>query len=154
MPNLAIIVILAVAGVCLFNLVSRTIARHRQARRQLRRHDSTPLPLAPVAVVPLPTVAGAVPLPVPRSRAFPLVGVLPSHAAARSLEQLLRHLAGVTVVYVSPVTALVYLEYLPEEVAEDELVAAIQHQGYRVGDAAHRFDWRHAAHGLMGPSAP
>jgi hypothetical protein len=57
-------------------------------------------------------------------------------------------------VYVSPVTALVYLDYLPAQVTEDELVEAIQRQGYRVGDAARRFDWRHAAQGLMGSSVP
>ena len=60
------------------------------------------------------------------------------------LPAVLRRLIGVTTVYVSPVTALAYLDYLPAQVTEEELVQAIGRQGYRVGDRAHRFDWRHA----------
>jgi hypothetical protein len=153
MPNLAVIA-LFILSVCLFHLASRVIARRRQMRWRSRHDASTTLPTALAVIVTPPTLVAAVQLPVLRSRAFPLVGVRPSRAAAGSVEQLLRHLAGVTAVYVSPVTALVYLDYLPAQVTEDELVQAIQHEGYRVGDAAHRFDRRHAAHGLMGPSVP
>ena len=85
--------------------------------------------------------------PAPVARAFPVHGLPAGRDTAATLEGMLRWLSGVTTAYVSPVTALAYLDYLPAQVTEEELVQAIGRQGYRVGDRAHRFDWRHAQRG-------
>jgi hypothetical protein len=80
----------------------------------------------------------------PITRAFPLRGVPPSRTAAAALEQLLRRVRGVTTAYVSPVTALAYLAYLPAQVTEQQLAQVMRRDGYRVGRAAQRFDWHRA----------
>ena len=88
----------------------------------------------------------------PIARAFAVDGLPPGPAAPVALAGLLRRLAGVTGAYVSPVTALAYLDYWPAQVSEDELVQAIQGAGYAVGAAAPRFDWRHRR-GVIGVDA-
>ena len=72
-------------------------------------------------------------------------GLSTGAAAARALQATLRRLRGVSRAYVSPVTALAYVSYVPDEVTEAQLVDAIRSDGYDVADAACRFDWRHGA---------
>ncbi len=81
--------------------------------------------------------------PQPSARAFPVGGLPPGRAGAGVLEGLLRQVAGVSRAYVSPVTALAYIDYFPAQVTEEQLVRAIERGGYQVGIASRRFDWRH-----------
>jgi copper chaperone CopZ len=87
----------------------------------------------------------------PRAWAFPIHDLPPACAAA--LEGILHRVTGVTGVYVSPVTALAYVDYWPAQVSEDDLVHTIQRAGYGVGAAAQRFDWRHRRGGVSAPAA-
>ena len=100
----------------------------------------------PAAPAARPGAGDAVPSePEPSARAFPVLGLSPGVAAARALQATLQRLSGVSRAYVSPVTALAYVSYFPDEVNEEQLVAAIRNDGYDVADAACRFDWRHGA---------
>lgn len=129
--------------------VARVIA-HRAARRRRTPPVSTPrastsdpaIPVVPnvtTSSVPVSTVSA----PEPIARAFPVYGLGASRDAALALERMLRHLTGVTAVYVSPRTALAYLDFFPAQVTEEQLAQSIRGGGYQVGDASHRFDWRH-----------
>jgi copper chaperone CopZ len=81
--------------------------------------------------------------PESRAQAFPVHDLPPGRASAAVLEGLLQHVAGVTRAYVSPVTALAYVDYVPAQVTEEQLVGAMRRGGYQVGGDAQRFDWRH-----------
>ena len=152
MPNLIVVIILTlvltlgcIALVRVIPLLAHVQARRRRAARiaaPARRVHQPPVPAAPT--VPRgPADVAAVPAPEPVARAFPMQGVPLSREAAAGLEGMLRGMAGVTGAYVSPVTALAYLDYLPARVTAEQLAAAIRDEGYQVGDPSHWFDWRH-----------
>jgi hypothetical protein len=128
-----------------FRTVSRRLAKKRHGLAtpagEQARHPNA-MPSVPSAVEPIATdgvIIGAEPI----ARAFPIQGFPQGLGSAGVLEGLLRHMAGVTRAYVSPVTALAYVDYLPAQVTEEQLVGVIRGGGYLVGDEAHRFDWRH-----------
>ena len=139
MPTIAIFAIVLIVNVCVFRLV----LHYARGSAPLRSAVEAPVerPTAP-AVPDAPPAAFSAPQPV--AWAFPVQGLPPGRETSAALEAVLRRVIGVTTVYVSPVTALAYLDYLPAQVTEEELVQAIGRQGYRVSDRAHRFDWRHA----------
>lgn len=127
----------------------RFLATLAQRRAQQPRAPGPSAPAQrPSALVEAPADSAThslVPVPAFVTRAFPVSGLLPPvREHARALEVLLQQREGVTTAYVSPVTALAYLDYLPGRVTEDQLVQSIERAGYGVGDAAQRFDWRHA----------
>jgi len=149
MSLLVVIVVLSLVTGWSFRTIARARARKQPtlpAGVRPRRRG----PLTPIRVPSPP--ASVVPVAEPIARAFAVYGMPPGPAAPVALTGLLRRLAGVASAYVSPVTALAYLDYLPAQVSEDELVQAIQGAGYAVGAAAQRFDWRHRR-GVMGVDA-
>jgi copper chaperone CopZ len=146
MPDLTVVAILMLVSVGVFVLTARAVARRRAPLRS-RSSGRTGPPATPAPSVAAPRTLDPVRFPESVARAFPVHGLPAGRDAAAALERVLRGLAGVTKVYVSPVTALAYLDYLPAEVTEDALVQAMQRQGYGVGDAARRFDWRHVQSG-------
>lgn len=79
---------------------------------------------------------GVVPL------ALPILGLDHSGVRAQALEEALRHLHGVVRAYVSPHTALAYVEYQEAQLTEDQLVGAVAGAGYRVDPRQRRFRWR------------
>lgn len=79
---------------------------------------------------------GATPL------ALPVLGLDRSNAHAQALEAALRRLQGVVRAYVSPFTALAYVEYHAAQITEDQLVGAVAGAGYRVDERQRRFPWR------------
>jgi hypothetical protein len=141
--SLAVMAILVLGSVAAFRLIARARARRRRSRRLAASNAGAGAPPATVPSAPIPAAPKAVAAPEPVARAIPVHGLPSGRDAARALEGKLRQLAGVTAVYVSPVTGLVYLDYLPAQVREEALVQAIERDGYHVGDASHRFDWRH-----------
>jgi len=74
--------------------------------------------------------------------ALPVLGLDSSTIHARTLEAALRRLQGVVRAYVSPYTALAYVEYQAAQITEDQLVGAIAGAGYRLDDRQRRFRWR------------
>ena len=143
MSPLAVFAIVLLLNVCVFRLVRWYVGQRRVPRTSTSGAPAEPA-VAPAAPVAPPAAVRA---PEPVARAFPVHGLPPGRDAAVALEGVLRRLIGVTTAYVSPVTALAYLDYVAEQVTEDELVQAITRHGYRVGDAVHRFDWRHLQQG-------
>lgn len=143
--------ILALSALLL--LINWWLFRARATRAQRQAHQPHP-PVAPVseqrpqALPETPAAAttdDTVPAPAFVTRAFPVIGFVPplrDHAGALELE--LQQLEGVAMAYVSPVTALAYLDYLPDQVTEEQLVQCIERAGYGVGAATQRFDWRRA----------
>lgn len=128
-------------------------ARSRARRQATLTFGARPRRGGPPTLFRAPApVASAGPAAEPIARAFAVYGLPPGPAAPAALTGLLRRVAGVASAYVSPVTALAYLDDLPAQVSEDELVQAIQEAGYTVGAAAQRFDWRHRR-GVMGVDA-
>ncbi|HLZ71326.1 MAG TPA: heavy metal-associated domain-containing protein [Dehalococcoidia bacterium] len=79
---------------------------------------------------------GATPL------ALPVLGIESNSDRARALEAVLRRLQGVVRAYVSPFTALAYVDYHATQISEAQLVGAIAGAGYRVDDRQRRFPWR------------
>ena len=144
MPTLAVFAFVLLVNVCVFRLVL-SFMRRRSAPPRFARDARVERRLAPA--VPDAPPAAVVSAPAPVARAFPVHGLPAGRDTAAALEGMLRRLSGVTTAYVSPVTALVYLDYLPAQVTEEELVQAIGRQGYRAAHPVHRFDWRHAQHG-------
>lgn len=69
-------------------------------------------------------------------------GLAGSADQAGRLEATLRQMRGVIRAYVSPMTALAYVDYLPGIVAEVDLIGAIVGAGYRAGSPERRFAWR------------
>jgi hypothetical protein len=144
MPPVALIVILVVLNLWAL----RAVSRYRAARRRptASSPDRRQLHQPATVTAALATDSGDEPCaahaPQASARAFPVHGLPPGPASAGVLEGLLRHVTGVTRAYVSPVTALAYVDYLPAQVTEEQLVGAIRGGGYRVGAAAQRFDWR------------
>jgi copper chaperone CopZ len=74
--------------------------------------------------------------------ALPVLGLDGNGERARMLEAALRRLHGVVRAYVSPITALAYLDYRGALISEEQLVGAIAAAGYRVDDRQRRFAWR------------
>ncbi|MHB8574047.1 MAG: heavy-metal-associated domain-containing protein [Dehalococcoidia bacterium] len=74
--------------------------------------------------------------------AFPIDGLNGSREAAGALEAVLRQLAGVIRAYVSPITALAYIDFQPAQLSEEQLVGAIAGAGYNVDVHHRRFAWR------------
>jgi hypothetical protein len=144
MSNLVVFAILIVVNWWLLRTVSRYVARQRRASLMSTTEARAGHPTVPAGPI---ATHSAVSAPEPVARAFPVHGLPPSRDSAVALEGMLRRLVGVTAVYVSPVTALAYLDYLPALVTEEQLVQAIRRDGYRVGDESHRFDWRHVQQG-------
>jgi hypothetical protein len=120
----------------------------RRARIRLREQAWRPVPTGervPPAVAPVVAPAAGPATGVEyRSRALPIEGTLLSPAAARGLEQLLRCTRGVLTAYVSPVTALAYVEYQPSVLSDAELADTLGDAGFCASDAARWFPWRHA----------
>ena len=79
---------------------------------------------------------GATPL------ALPVLGLERSGVNARALESILRRLHGVVRAYVSPYTALAYLEYHAAQISEAQLVTAIAGAGFSLDEGQRRFPWR------------
>jgi hypothetical protein len=152
MSTLAVIAIIVLVSVPASRLIARFVPRWRRVPlMSMSRARSANPPASSADGVATPRAPAAVSALEPVARAFLVHGLPPSRTAAVALERILRSVVGVTAVYVSHVTALVYLDYLPAQVTEDEIVEAMQCEGYRVGDASHRFDWRHAQQGESGP---
>ena len=61
---------------------------------------------------------------------------------AQALEAVLRRLHGVVRAYVSPITALAYLDYRTALISEEQIVGAIADAGYGVDALRRRFAWR------------
>jgi hypothetical protein len=76
--------------------------------------------------------------------ALSILGLDGSGDRAQLLEVALRRLHGVVRAYVSPITALAYLDYRSALISEEQLVGAIAAAGYRVDDRQRRFAWRRA----------
>lgn len=76
--------------------------------------------------------------------ALPVLGLDGNGDRAQALELVLRRLHGVVRAYVSPITALAYLDYRMALVSEEQLVGAVAIAGYRVDDRQRRFAWRRA----------
>ena len=77
-----------------------------------------------------------------RPLALPIQGVDGSREKAGALEAALKQLAGVVRAYVSPFTALAYVDYQPVQISEAQLVQAIAGAGYSIDERQHRFAWR------------
>lgn len=101
-------------------------------------------PARPPAPVAAPLRSEAVAEPEPNAVAIPVTGLAAGSTGAQALEQLLQRIDGVTSAYVSPVTALAYVNFFPERVSEAGLVEAILNGGFGAGPNAQRFDWRHS----------
>jgi hypothetical protein len=138
--NLAVLALLVLFSVVLYRAVVRFKARRRRVPLVAMGGARTGAWSAPAVSTPPPVVVEAVESV---ARAFPVYGLPLRREATIALENTLRRLAGVTAVYVSPVTAFAYIDYLSAEVTEEQLVQAIRRDGYQVGDEARRFDWRH-----------
>ncbi len=76
--------------------------------------------------------------------ALPVLGLDGSGERAQALETALRRLQGVVRAYVSPITALAYLDYRTALISEEQLVGAIAAAGYRIDAHRRRFAWRRA----------
>jgi energy-coupling factor transporter ATP-binding protein EcfA2 len=72
----------------------------------------------------------------------PIAGIRGDARRARALRELLGALEGVHHAFVSPVTGLAYVEYLPERLTVARLTQAVEDAGYQPGDGAQRLDWR------------
>lgn len=147
MSHLAVIASLLIVCLSLSHIsriIARAVARRRPAPRRAAPAPRADHPAPRGTLSAPPDEPPAVSAPEPVARAFPVVGLPRSRAATAALEGMLRRLAGVSAAYVSPVTTLAYLTYLPGGVTEEQITQAIRRDGYRVGDAAHWFDWRHA----------
>lgn len=122
-----------------------TVRRTRVGRVWPRR---SPMDRTPVAA-PLPAPVAPLRSPEPAqaaetsARAFPVEGLLPNPERVRALRERLRLLTGVSQVYVSPVTALVYVTYEPAAITPAHVAEAIRRAGYRVADETRWFDWQH-----------
>jgi hypothetical protein len=69
-------------------------------------------------------------------------GLAGSADRAWTLQCALRQMPGVIRAYVSPRTALAYVDYLPSLVTELDLLGVIVAAGYRTGAPERRFAWR------------
>jgi copper chaperone CopZ len=118
----------------------------RRARRGRVWPRTPPVDRSP-SVPPAPLVALGLPVPAQdaetSARAFPVDGLPASPERLRALQAILRRLAGVTQAYVSPVTALVYVQYTPTAITPTDVADAIRRAGYRVADETRWFDWQH-----------
>lgn len=135
--------ILILVGLAVYRAYLRYGDRRRTPRPPgtNRAENSRPTQTAALFAPSVPDNPDRVPEPL--SRAFPVRGRAQSRVAAATLESVLRRLAGVASVYVSPLTAFAYVDYFAAQVSEDQIVETIKSNGYAVGDAARRFDWRH-----------
>lgn len=77
-----------------------------------------------------------------RPLALPILGLDSSSVRACALEAVLRDLHGVVRVYVSPYTALAYVEYQADHTSAEQLVGAIAGAGYHVDPRQRCFPWR------------
>src|SRR5581483_1802803 len=121
-------------------LVNSWSLRALARRLHARRHPAVPPPAQRGAGPPAGgraasatdrTVSAPEPsAPRPSARAFPVAGLPSGRAGAGALEALLRQVAGVSRAYVSPVTALAYVDYFPAQVTEEQLVGVIERRGY------------------------
>jgi hypothetical protein len=141
MQYLALVIILVVAAWAAYRNLPRYLARRRRGLFLPAGGPSVSRLPAPAVPVPTPGVESVVVETV--ARAFPVQGLPRSRDTAVALEKMLRRVAGVTAAYVSPLTALAYLDYHPMQVTEEQIAQAILSAGYQVGDASRRFDWRH-----------
>lgn len=143
LSTLLTLTILVLVGLAAYRAYLRYGGRRRAPRPMGtdRAEDSRPAQTAVPFAPPVPDNPDRVPEPL--SRAFPVHGLSQSRDAATALEGALRRLAGIASVYVSPLTAFVYVDYFAAQVSEDQIVETIKSDGYTVGDAARRFDWRH-----------
>jgi hypothetical protein len=142
MLSFGVLTLMLVVNWQLFRRLSRYLAARRRA--------APPPSVAKTAVraqtpATSPSTDPVEQVPEPSALAFPVQGLAPGYASARTLEALLQRLHGVTSAYVSPVTALAYIKYFPEQVTEEQLVAAMVGGGCSVDALAQRFDWRHSS---------
>ena len=149
MPPLVVVTIsvLCIAALLLWRMFqSRGRLQSRLRRTPVRTPDRRRTIVPTLPAVPAASPA-AIPEEEPLSCAFPVRGLQPGGPGAGALETILRRVAGVTTVYVSPVTALAYLAYLPSQVSEEQLAKVISDGGYMAEDGANRFDWQHRVRG-------
>lgn len=141
--TLLILTILILVGVAAYRAYRHYSGRRRVPRLRTPERVETSGPALTESRFAPPVPDRTDRVPEPLARAFPVQGLDHSRPAAAGLESVLRRLAGVASVYVSPLTALAYVDYFPAQIAEDQIVEAIKTNGYMVGDAHRRFDWRH-----------
>lgn len=143
LSTLLTLTILILVGLAAYRAYLRYGGRRRVPRPMgtNRADDNRPAQTAVPFAPPSPDSPDSAPTPL--ARAFPVHGLSQSRDAAAALEGVLRRLAGVTAVYVSPLTAFAYVDYFAAQVSEEQIVDAIRGDGYTVGDSARRFDWRH-----------
>jgi copper chaperone CopZ len=140
MQYLSLVVLLAVAAWAAYRVLPRYLARRRRGPFVAPAAAIVSRVSTPAAPGPAPEVASVAETV---ARAFPLQGLPRGRDAAMALETTLKRLGGVTAAYVSPLTALAYVDFYANRVTEEQIEQAILGAGFQVDVPARRFDWRH-----------
>ena len=69
---------------------------------------------------------------------LPLVGLGCGGGGVLTVERALLHVPGVTTAYANPATEMAYVQYDPAACTLSDLVAAVKHVGFRVGEPSIR----------------
>jgi len=69
---------------------------------------------------------------------LPLFGLGCGGGGTLTVERALLHVPGVTTAYANPATETAYVQYDPAVCTLADLVAAVEHVGFRVGEASTR----------------